>query len=60
MLDITKFPEKGEFDFPKIGHNLTRESLQEKTKDWTKEMFIAKGLEKYLKAETSKTAPEKQ
>ena len=60
MLDISKFPQKGEFDFPKIGHNLTLDSLQEKTKGWTKEMFIAKGLQKWIIAETSKPITEEK
>lgn len=60
MLDLNKFPQKGEFDFPKVGHNLTLETLQAKTKEWTKEMFIAKGLEKWLKTETSKPTTEEK
>lgn len=33
-IKIDSFPENGKFDFPIIGHNLTRESVAEITKDW--------------------------
>lgn len=33
-INIQAFPEKGLFDFPRIGFNLTREKVEEITKDW--------------------------
>lgn len=33
-IKLDSFPDKGTFDFPIIGQNLTRESVAEITKEW--------------------------
>lgn len=59
------FPE-GVFDFAPLGHNLTRESVVEQTKEWTPghyEAFEKNGYGAYLisdepKSKSNTTTPE--
>jgi hypothetical protein len=60
-IDLSQFPEKGTFDFPAIGSNLTREKVKEITDTWTQpeiEIFAAKYPNKVVAVKNS-GAPEK-